>query len=55
LIEELNRRVNEDPSYKLPPGFIKTRTVDVRKNYKAPKFLQEGHKVALEILDEEIF
>ena len=36
LIEELTRKVNENPSYTLPPGFIKFKTHGILEKYQAP-------------------
>ena len=52
LIKELTRKVNDDPSYTLPPGFIKFKTQELHEKYEAPSNLKTSHKIALEILDE---
>jgi len=52
LIEELTRKVNEDPSYVLPPGFVKFKTQGLLEKYEAPSNLRTSERIALEIVDE---
>mmetsp|Transcript_29405 Transcript_29405/g.44461 ORF Transcript_29405/g.44461 Transcript_29405/m.44461 type:complete len:182 (+) Transcript_29405:3768-4313(+) len=58
VIKELQRKVNTDPSYVLPPGFVKFPTFDVKETFEAPEETSEAHKVCTEVLDDlfaEIF
>jgi hypothetical protein len=52
LIKELTRKVNDDPSYTLPPGFIKFKTQELQEKYEAPPNLSESKRIALKIIDE---
>lgn len=42
IIAELTKRVNADPSFILPPGFIKVRANKISQKYRAPKFVSES-------------
>ena len=42
LIRELTMKVNLNPDYKLPPGFIRYQVEDMIENYKPPEFLAES-------------
>lgn len=43
LIRELTRKVNMDPNYKLPPGFVKYPMEQMVQSFKPPDFFPESH------------
>ena len=52
MIRELTKKVNSDPNYKLPPGFVKYKTQGITEDYKANTNMKESNKICLEILDD---
>jgi hypothetical protein len=54
IIKELSRKVNEDPNYELPPGFVKYQTNVMVENYQPPEHLKDSKKVALGIMDDVV-
>lgn len=53
LIRELTNKVNQDPDYPLPPGYIKFRQNKVLERYEAPPYVEyESEKISMEVLDD---
>lgn len=53
MIKELTNRVNADPDYVLPPGFIKFKTDVLTASYAAPPHVrQPSMRAAMEVLDD---
>lgn len=56
LIAELERKVNENPNYELPPGFVKQLAVDIPSiTQDLPDDLTEAEKASREVLDDIFF
>ena len=51
LIKQLNHYVNENPDYKIPPGFVKFRAKQLVDKYETKKTIETG-QICEEILDE---
>ena len=54
MLQELNRRVLENPNYVLPEGYMKTVEKEMVLHYSVPYCLNisEGRRVAVEMIDE---
>ena len=54
LIQELNRRLTRDPTYKLPDGYTKVVEKEVINSYVIPAYfpVSESKRIAIEVLDD---
>lgn len=52
ILEELARKVNADPNFVLPAGFLKYRKDVFVQEYRAPENLDDGVRIVVELLDE---
>ena len=53
VIKRLEDEVNKNSNYKLPPGFIKYKRIEVREQYRAPTHVKkQAERIALELLDD---
>jgi len=58
LLEELQKRVNEDKSFQLPDGYQKVLEKDIIIKHKLPSYLvekgliSESQKIVTELLDD---
>lgn len=57
LIAELNRRIDKDPLYKLPEGFIKVTEKEIENKHVIPDYfpIKESKRIAVETLDGLLF
>lgn len=53
LIDELNRRIDKDPNYKLPEGYVKVTEKTMESKFVIPEYfpIKESKRVAVEVLD----
>ena len=52
ILEELARKVNSDPGFVLPPGYIKFKKDIFVQEYRAPPHLDESVRLVAELLDD---
>jgi hypothetical protein len=52
ILEELAKKVNEDPNFVLPAGFLKFRKDVFTQEYRAPDNLDENVAMVVELLDD---
>ena len=53
LVDELNRRIDKDPNYKLPEGYVKVTEKAMESKFVIPEYfpIKESKRVAIEVLD----
>ena len=53
-MRQLTKKLEDDPDFKMPPGFVKKRDLVTVNYYEAPSDKGEAKKVSTEILDDLI-
>jgi hypothetical protein len=56
VLNELNIKILEDPSYPLPDGYYKVQEKEMNLKYRIPSYLEipRSAKISVEIIDELI-
>ena len=57
MLAELNRKISNDPNFKLPEGYTKIVDKEVLSNYKIPDFIpmKQSQRIVIEVLDQLLF
>jgi hypothetical protein len=51
----LTQKVNQDPDFVLPPGFVKVPSFNITYVHQAPEYLKESERISKEIIDNLVF